>query len=70
MTPRLLGAKLDVELNFPFEGVRGEYELCGHQFGREKTFGSLEELQRVLPELTTRFRRRPALRLGLLRDRP
>jgi len=46
-----LGYKLDVELSFPYEEVHGDFELCGYQFNREKTFANVEELQRMVPGL-------------------
>src|SRR6202789_38643 len=46
-----LGFKLDAKLKFLDEGIEGDFELCGHQFGRERTFAGLDELQRVIPGL-------------------
>jgi exodeoxyribonuclease V len=45
----VVGWKLDTNLDFPFEEINGDFELCGYQFGREKTIGSVEEVQRLAP---------------------
>jgi exodeoxyribonuclease-5 len=45
-----LGWTLDVDLDFGDEDIEeGELSLCGYQFGRERTFKDIEELQKLAP---------------------
>lgn len=48
-----IGWKLDARIAFPADGIEeADYELCGYQLFRERTFADVKELQRLAPQIS------------------
>lgn len=43
--------RFGVSLDFPYEEVRGDFEVCGYQFHREKVIQGIDELKKLAPQI-------------------